>query len=104
MDSAAQILSFPEVAVVDSPLPAGDISSPVAPAVLRDVEVFVARQPTAKRILDVALASTALVILAPVLALLLAAVALDTGASPVFVQVRTGRGGEPVWKFKLRTL
>jgi lipopolysaccharide/colanic/teichoic acid biosynthesis glycosyltransferase len=95
----------PELSIVEPSTTTDRIgASPVAQPTTRDVKVEIVRQPVAKRILDVALASVALAILAPFLTVLLVAVAADTGASPVFVQVRTGRGGKRFRMFKFRTM
>jgi len=108
VDAAVQVFPYAEEVLVeaDPGADAGvDVAAPVAvPAPAPDIAVEVVRQPLAKRIVDVVLASTALVALAPLLGILLVAVALDTGASPVFVQVRTGRGGKRFRMLKLRTM
>ncbi|HKW60273.1 MAG TPA: sugar transferase [Candidatus Dormibacteraeota bacterium] len=105
MDTAAQGFSYAELAVVESPaLATGSIAQLASPAAVRDVEVAVVRQPVAKRVLDLGLASMALLILSPMLVGLMVAVAFDTRATPVFVQVRTGRGGRRFRMYKLRTM
>jgi lipopolysaccharide/colanic/teichoic acid biosynthesis glycosyltransferase len=57
-----------------------------------------------KRLLDAAVAVTALVALAPVLLLLAAAVRLLLGSPVLFVQARPGRHGERFPLLKLRTM
>jgi lipopolysaccharide/colanic/teichoic acid biosynthesis glycosyltransferase len=112
METAAQGFPYAEVSVFEPELtvlepltePNPVIDASAAPHARQEIEVQVVRQPVAKRVIDVALASVALAILAPFLTLLLVAVAADTGASPVFVQVRTGRGGRTFRMFKFRTM
>jgi lipopolysaccharide/colanic/teichoic acid biosynthesis glycosyltransferase len=57
-----------------------------------------------KRGLDIVGAAVGLVALAPALALLGAAVALDSPGGPLFVQERVGRGGRRFAMLKLRTM
>ncbi len=57
-----------------------------------------------KRALDVAVAVAALVLLAPLLAVAMAAIRLETRGPAVFRQARAGRGGEPFTMLKLRTM
>lgn len=65
-----------------------------------------ARRPydTLKRALDVAAASTALVLLLPVLVLTALAVFLRLGRPVLFHQVRAGRGGQPFRLVKFRSM
>lgn len=100
METAAQSYSYVEGFIAET---APDAASTVV-ARSDNVHVQVARQPIAKRLLDVVFGSIALVLLAPSLAILLLAVAVDTKAWPIFVQVRTGRGGRQFRMFKLRTM
>jgi lipopolysaccharide/colanic/teichoic acid biosynthesis glycosyltransferase len=112
MEAAAQGFPYAEVSVLPPEISVVEPSASSDPAVgprvaapaIQEFEVEIVRQPVAKRILDLALASVALAVLAPFLTVLLVAVAADTGASPVFVQVRTGRGGKRFRMFKLRTM
>jgi lipopolysaccharide/colanic/teichoic acid biosynthesis glycosyltransferase len=108
METAAQGFPYVDTALIDGVVaPALVVPALVVPAppqAPRDLTVDIVRQPLVKRLMDVALASAALVVLAPMLAVLLVAVALDTGASPLFVQVRTGRGGKPFRMYKMRTM
>lgn len=57
-----------------------------------------------KRLIDVTLASIALVLLLPLLALIAAAVRLDLGAPIVFRQARPGLGGQLFTLYKFRTM
>jgi sugar transferase EpsL len=59
---------------------------------------------TAKRVVDVCLASTALIVGAPVLAAAALAVRVSMGPPVLFSQVRPGRGGRPFTVRKLRTM
>ncbi len=56
-----------------------------------------------KRVFDIVLAVPLFVLLAPLMALLLAAVALD-GANPLFGQERVGRGGRTFRCWKIRSM
>jgi lipopolysaccharide/colanic/teichoic acid biosynthesis glycosyltransferase len=56
------------------------------------------------RALDVALALPAFVVLAPVMLLVAAAVALDSGRPVLFRQVRVGRGGHEFALLKFRSM
>jgi exopolysaccharide biosynthesis polyprenyl glycosylphosphotransferase len=58
----------------------------------------------AKRTLDVAGAVCGLVVLAPLLLVIAAAIRIDSPGSPFYRQVRTGRNGEPFRLFKFRTM
>src|SRR4051794_19065139 len=60
--------------------------------------------PAMKRVLDVTLAGGALLLGAPLLAVLAAAVKLDSPGPAMFVQTRIGRGGRPSRIVKLRTM
>ena len=57
-----------------------------------------------KRTLDIAVAAVALVVAAPVLAVLALAVRATMGAPVLFRQRRIGRGGRPFTLLKLRTM
>ena len=57
-----------------------------------------------KRLFDLALASFLLVLLFPVLLVIAVAVAIDTGSSPIFVQIRMGRNNVPFKMMKFRTM
>jgi lipopolysaccharide/colanic/teichoic acid biosynthesis glycosyltransferase len=56
------------------------------------------------RALDVAIASVALVVTAPLLVLAAIAIRLESAGSPIYRQRRVGRGGEPFELIKLRTM
>ncbi|HEY8923416.1 MAG TPA: sugar transferase [Polyangia bacterium] len=58
----------------------------------------------AKRLVDVTLAGTALVVTGPVLAVAACAVRATMGRPVLFSQVRPGRGGRPFTVHKLRTM
>ena len=57
-----------------------------------------------KRALDLAIALPALVLLAPVMAVVAALVALRMGRPVIFVQMRPGLGAEPFPAYKFRTM
>jgi lipopolysaccharide/colanic/teichoic acid biosynthesis glycosyltransferase len=57
-----------------------------------------------KRFLDVVLATTALVILSPVLLILATAILVDSGWPPLFTQDRVGQYGERFRMWKFRTM
>jgi lipopolysaccharide/colanic/teichoic acid biosynthesis glycosyltransferase len=57
-----------------------------------------------KRALDLLLAGGALVLAAPVLAVTVLAIRLETHGHPVYRQRRVGRGGAPFELYKLRTM
>jgi lipopolysaccharide/colanic/teichoic acid biosynthesis glycosyltransferase len=57
-----------------------------------------------KRAFDVAVAACALVVLAPLLALVALLIRLDSPGSVLFAQQRAGAGGEPFRMFKFRTM
>lgn len=57
-----------------------------------------------KRLLDVVLAVAALALLAPVLAAVALAVALESGRPVLFRQVRTGLGGREFGMYKFRSM
>jgi len=59
---------------------------------------------TAKRLLDILLASAALLLLLPVLTLASIAVALDSKGPVLFAQRRTGRGGKTFAILKFRSM
>ncbi|WP_419814057.1 sugar transferase [Glacieibacterium sp.] len=56
------------------------------------------------RVIDVLLAASLAVILAPIIAILCLVIWLHDGASPIFVHWRIGRGGESFPCLKLRTM
>ena len=56
------------------------------------------------RALDVAIASVALVVTAPLLAVAMLAIRLESPGSPIYRQRRVGRHGEPFDLLKLRTM
>jgi lipopolysaccharide/colanic/teichoic acid biosynthesis glycosyltransferase len=60
--------------------------------------------PTAKRTIDAALATAALIALAPLLLLTATAVAIALGRPVLFRQNRAGRGGKPFEVLKFRTM
>jgi len=57
-----------------------------------------------RRAADIMVATTALVLLAPLLALLCAAIRLESSGSAIFAQTREGRGRRPFTIYKLRTM
>jgi lipopolysaccharide/colanic/teichoic acid biosynthesis glycosyltransferase len=57
-----------------------------------------------KRIIDLSLASLALLLLSPILALSLVAIVLDSPGSPFFFHTRIGRGNRPFRLVKFRTM
>jgi lipopolysaccharide/colanic/teichoic acid biosynthesis glycosyltransferase len=57
-----------------------------------------------KRLLDVVLASTALVVLSPLLGAVALFIRLETHGHPIYRQRRVGRDGEPFELYKLRTM
>ena len=57
-----------------------------------------------KRALDIVVASTLLVVTAPLLALIAVAVRLESGSPVLFRQARSGRGGRPFTLVKFRTM
>ena len=57
-----------------------------------------------KRVMDIALAGAALVILAPLLAVIAAAIRLDSRGPVFFVQTRAGQYGRPFRMLKFRTM
>lgn len=72
------------------------------------VQVPVKELPTgyrlAKRVLDVVVASVALVLLAPVMLLIAIAIKLDSPGPVLFKQIRIGKGGKPFWFIKFRSM
>lgn len=66
----------------------------------RDVRLYSA----VKRLFDVLLSAAMMLLLAPVLLIIAVAVAIDTKASPLFVQTRMGRGNIPFRMCKFRTM
>jgi exopolysaccharide biosynthesis polyprenyl glycosylphosphotransferase len=59
---------------------------------------------TAKRTFDLVLASLALLVAAPIIAVAMVAIRLDTRGPVLFRQVRVGRNGRPFQVLKLRTM
>ncbi|MBQ3132872.1 MAG: sugar transferase [Clostridia bacterium] len=57
-----------------------------------------------KRIADFLISLCALVVFSPIFVILAIVAAVDTKASPLFVQTRIGRGGRPFRCFKYRTM
>lgn len=62
------------------------------------------RARAAKRLMDVALASSALLLASPLLAVIAAAIKIDSPGPVFFRQERTGRGGKPFSIFKFRSM
>lgn len=60
--------------------------------------------PMVKRSLDIALSLAALLLLLPLLALIAAAIRLETPGSPLFFQQRVGRSGRPFYMVKFRSM
>ena len=58
----------------------------------------------AKRCLDVAIALVGTVVSAPLIALLAAAIRLESPGNPIYRQTRVGRDGRPFEIYKLRTM
>jgi len=56
------------------------------------------------RLIDIAVAATAILIVLPVIVLICLAIALQDGGSPIFVHRRIGRGGRVFPCLKLRTM
>lgn len=83
------------------PVPATEVL-PVDPARRRDLAR--ALQLGAKRALDIALALTLLVLLAPVMALAAIAIKLDSAGPVCFNRVRTGKDGASFTMYKFRTM
>ena len=67
-------------------------------------EIFVQRLPLWKRLVDVAGASFALLLLAPLLALAALAIRLTSPGPALFRQRRIGLGGKPFIMYKFRTM
>jgi lipopolysaccharide/colanic/teichoic acid biosynthesis glycosyltransferase len=57
-----------------------------------------------KRLIDVALASIGLAVSAPVIAVLAAAIRLESPGPPFYTQARAGKDGRPFMIYKLRTM
>jgi len=57
-----------------------------------------------KRVLDLALAAIALAVGAPVMAVLAAAIRLESPGHPFYTQTRAGKDGRPFMIYKLRTM
>ena len=66
----------------------------------RNVRLFAA----GKRLFDILLSAAMLLALLPVLLVLAVAVAVDTKASPLFIQTRMGRNNVPFRMYKFRTM
>jgi lipopolysaccharide/colanic/teichoic acid biosynthesis glycosyltransferase len=62
------------------------------------------RQEMAKRIIDVVVSATALVLLSPALVLIAIAIRFDSTGSVLIRQKRLGRNGRPFTLYKLRTM
>jgi lipopolysaccharide/colanic/teichoic acid biosynthesis glycosyltransferase len=62
------------------------------------------RDATVSRALDLVIVVVAIFLLLPVMAILAAAIWLQDRGSPVFVQQRIGRGGQPFACFKFRSM
>lgn len=58
----------------------------------------------AKRFFDIVAATLGLLILLPLLMVVAVAIALDSKGSILFLQQRIGKGGEPFFLFKFRTM
>lgn len=65
-------------------------------------QAFISRP--AKRVLDIAIASTALFLLLPLMLLVAAAIWAGDRKSPIFRHQRLGRGGQPFGRLKFRTM
>jgi putative colanic acid biosynthesis UDP-glucose lipid carrier transferase len=96
MGAAVQVGSY-ETAM--KAVPAFDGLSSTEAAYLRDTA-----QPRIKRILDVVLASLAIILSSPVLAMAAVAVTLDSRGPILFCQRRTGLNGRPFGIYKFRTM
>src|SRR5437870_8966029 len=75
----------------------------LSPAVLRRTDID-ARTWAIKRAMDILIASTGLVILAPVLAVVAIAILLDSPGPVLFRQTRIGKYGQPFVMLKFRTM
>jgi len=62
------------------------------------------RADTLQRALDLSIAIPAVIITAPLIAVLAVLIRLESRGGALFMQVRAGRGGEPFEIFKLRTM
>jgi lipopolysaccharide/colanic/teichoic acid biosynthesis glycosyltransferase len=60
--------------------------------------------PVLKGLFDKIVATVALIIFSPVLALITLAIALDDGGPALFTQTRVGHGGQPFTMLKFRTM
>lgn len=78
--------------------------SQATPRPLRGLAIAPAGQEVAKRIVDIVLASTALIVLAPVIALLALLVRLTSPGPAFFRQERLGLRGRPFTLLKLRSM
>lgn len=84
----------------------GEVSISASPLVVSPV-VERSAQPLnfdARRIADVVLASIGLILIAPIMAILMIAIRLDSAGSPLFLQERVGRDGRRFRMLKLRTM
>lgn len=63
-----------------------------------------ARRDVARRVLDVAVAGTAVIVLSPVLAAVAIAVRIDSPGPALFRQTRIGKNGRPFTLFKFRSM
>jgi len=74
------------------------------PLIHVEIPQFDGAKHVAKRAMDVTIAATALLILAPLFAVIAIMVRLDSEGSSFFAQERVGRGGEPFRIFKFRSM
>lgn len=100
--------SLPDLTGIDlaPSLTLGSLTPVQSPAPARPAYSVAGRQGYAqsgKRLLDVVLASVALVLSAPVLLLLIVALWIE-GGQPIFTQDRVGRNGRVFRMFKLRSM
>jgi len=94
-----------DAAFVESPAPV-EGGWPVVTEIRRQAEDEQRRTlyALAKRVLDVAVASLALVIVAPLLALICLVIRLESPGPAMLAQPRIGRGRRPFRMYKLRTM
>lgn len=57
-----------------------------------------------KRIMDIVISAVALIVMAPVIAIVAVAIKLDSRGPVLFVQQRIGLNGAPFWMYKFRTM
>ena len=74
------------------------------PLIHVEIPQFEGAKHVAKRAMDVTIAATALLLLAPVFAVIAIMVRLDSEGGSFFAQERVGRGGEPFRIFKFRSM